>query len=789
MAKIFYTFLLFVFLYIPASAQTVSGKIITRDGSPAANVNIELKDLRLFAITNENGEFSFNNIAPGNYTVVASYSGLQTRQFSVELKKESVSVKITLLENSQQLEEIIVQTKKNINDVPLSVGKIAINPMDLPQSISVIGENTIREQQVQRLSDVVKNVNGVYLSTTRGSVQESFSARGYSFSSSNMFKNGSRVNSGVMPELSSLEKVEILKGSSSILYGNVAPGGIINMVTKQPKFDAGGEISFRTGSYGFIKPAFDFYGAVSKKIAFRINGTYEKADSYRDVVSSKKYYINPSMLFQLSNKTQLLLQGDYLNHQFTPDFGIGSLDNTKIPDVKRSAFLGTSWQYNKAKQTTATATLKHKINESWNLTASASYQLYKRDYYSTERIQALANGDWGRPLNKIKSEEDYLVGQIDVTGKFKTGNIQHKLLAGVDADRYYTTTYSFDNPTFYDSINILDPGKFIPRTDIPSANKIKSVYTPIYRSGVYVQDLISLTYDIKLLAGIRWSQQKSSPATTTFLQNDSIVKAASKSDQAFTPRLGIVYQPTKNISVFGSYANSFSINSGTDVYGNALAPSMIDQYELGIKNEFLNKSLNLNLTFYKIINNNLAQTAQFAADGTTPNNNISLKELVGQTTSNGIELDIQGQPINGLNILAGYSYNDIRFTKTKAAKGNYIEGERLVNNPANTANVSAFYTFQNKSLKNLKVGVSVYYIGDRLAGWNNTQQQAQQYSRLISIKGFTTADMSVSYTYHKLNLIAKVSNIFDTYNYYVHENYSVNPIAPTQFFTTISYKF
>ena len=112
-----------------------------------------------------------------------------------------------------------------------------------------------------------------------------------------MFKNGSRVNSGAMPEVSSLESVEILKGSAAILYGNVAPGGILNMITKKPKFDFGGEVSLRAGSYNLIKPAIDIYGPLSNKIAYRVNGTFESADSYRDQVSSKRYYINPSLLF------------------------------------------------------------------------------------------------------------------------------------------------------------------------------------------------------------------------------------------------------------------------------------------------------------------------------------------------------------------------------------------------------------------------------------------------------------------------------------------------------------
>jgi iron complex outermembrane recepter protein len=770
--------------------NNISGKIITSDGQPAAFVNIELKELRKTAVSAEDGRFDIINIPDGKYTMVVSFTGLQTQLKTIEAGKYVPAFfEFTLTENEQQLKEVIISSKKGMNRQAVTAGKIAIDPMDLPQSIAVIGQSVIRDQQSMRLSDVIKNVNGVYLATTRGGVQESFSARGYAFSSTNMFKNGSRVNAGVMPEVSSLEKVEVLKGSAAILYGNVAPGGIINMVTKQPKFNFGGEVSLRAGSFGLIKPAFDVYGPISKNAAFRINGTYEKTNSYRDVVHSERYYINPSILFKLGNKTELLLQGDYLDHNFTPDFGIGSLNNTVIADLPRGAFLGTNWQYNKAKQTTATTSLKHTFNQAWSLTTTASYQQYKRDYYSTERIQADSIGDWSRPLNKILLQEDYFIGQFDVTGNFKTGTIEHKLLTGADADRYYTTSYTFNNPTVYDKINILDPEKYLPRKDIPAASKITRLQTPINRMGVYIQDLISLNSKFKLLAGVRWSQQKSDPATTTYLLKDSTAKGLAKSDNAFSPRAGLVYRPTGTTSVYVSYANSFSVNSGTDVFGGALSPSVIDQYEVGVKNEFFKGRLSANLTFYKIINNNLAQTAQFAADGVTPNNNTALRELVGQTTSDGIELDISSQPVKGLSILAGYSYNNMRYTNIPKIKGNYIEGERLVNTPAHTANASVFYTFEKQQIKGLKIGAAVFYTGNRFGGWNNTHEQVQKYSRLIPVKAFTTVDISAGYTFNKISLLLKASNLFNTFNYYVHENYSINPIAPAQFIATAAYRF
>lgn len=767
----------------------IKGKVITTDGRPAAYVNVALKEKNTGTVTDEDGRFELSNVKQGSHTLVVSHIGLVTKENEVTVQSgQTATIDFVLAETAVQLQEVIVKyNMRTLNRQPVSAGKISINPLDLPQSITIVNATLLRDQQVQRLSDVLKNVNGVYLSGTRASTQETFAARGYGLGNNNLFKNGSRINSGAMPEMSSLEKVEVLKGSAAILYGNVAPGGIVNMITKQPKFNWGGEVSMRAGSYDLYKPAVDVYGPISKDIAFRVNGTYESAGSFRDQVSSERFYVNPSLLFSLGGKTDLLVQGDYLQHEFTPDFGIGSIDNTIITPVGRNVFFGAPWQYAKTNQATAGFTLRHKISNNWNVNVNGSYQNYKRDYFSTERIQAAANGDWARPLGRANNQEDYIIGQIDLTGKFTTGSIHHTLLTGVDAERYLTTayTYTLAGGTTYDVINLLDPAKYVARTDMPAATAIRYTNTPVVRTGAYMQDLISLSAKLKLLAGVRWSLQEAKKVDTVFLADGKKTNGgAIKTDKAFSPRVGLVYKPIESTAVFASYANSFTVNSGTDVYGNALAPSVIDQFEIGVKNELLRGDLSINVTAYRIINHNLAQTAQFAADGVTPNNNTALKALTGETTSDGIELDIAGHVIKNLDVTAGYSYNYMRYTETPDAKGNFVEGERLVNNPAHTANATVFYTW-----KGIKLGATYNYVGKRVGGWNNTIGQAQNYDRRIPVDGFSTLDLSAGYTYKKISTMLKVSNVTNTFSYYVHENYSVNPISPTQVIASVAYRF
>ncbi|MFL5746698.1 MAG: TonB-dependent siderophore receptor, partial [Niastella sp.] len=594
------------------------------------------------------------------------------------------------------------------------------------------------------------------------------------------------------------EKVEVLKGSAAILYGQVAPGGVVNMVTKQPKFNFGGEVSMGIGSYDLYKPAFDIYGPISKSIAYRVNGTYVKANSFRDQVSSERYYVNPSLLFKLGKRTQVVAEGDYLKDNFTPDFGIGTLGGKNIPNVKRSSFFGTPWQYNKTKQTTTTLTIKHQLSNNWNLNASFSYQDYKRDYFAVERIQADSTGKWGRPLGRINTNEKFYAGQVNLIGKFNTASLEHNLLAGLDADRSVTTDYNYTFPAMngfasgiYDTINILDQLKYNARTDLPLVTTIRKRIAPINRMGVYVQDLIKLSPKFNLLAGIRFAYVETRGIDSINLLNDTKVTGVTRYDHAFSPRFGLVYKPVNTTAVFVSYSNSFTNNTGSDLDGKALKPSIIDQYEVGVKNNFLNDRLSVNVTLYRIKNNNLAQTAPYLKDG-TPNNNTNYKMMSGETTSDGVEVDLAASPIRGLNITAGYSYNYMRYTKTDTSVGSFKTGERLVNNPGHTANGSIFYSFAGR-LEGFKIGTTIVYLGDRFAGWNTDVLKTGPVTyrdRLIAVSGYTTVDVSAGYTFRKkISLLAKVSNLTNTYNVNVHENYSVNPIPPTQFTATVSYKF
>lgn len=697
----------------------------------------------------------------------------------------------------KRLREVVVIAKNN--PTKASANRSGIKTMDLPQAVQVIGTEIIQQQQSIRLSDIIKNANGVYVGSARGGAQESFWSRGYDMSSNNMFKNGFRFSSGSIPEVSSLEKVEILKGSSALLYGNVAPGGILNMVTKTPNFKTGGEVSMQAGSHNFYKPAVDVYGAFNHSIAYRLNASYENSESFRDFVSKERYYFNPSLLFRVSEKTDITVQGDYMSDDWTPDFGTGMIGK-EIADVPRNAYLGAKWANGTTKQATTSVLVNHEFNSNWKLNFNGSFQNYDRESIATERIQPAANGDWNRPYGRNKAVEQIFANQISLQGNFNTGKIKHQLFTGIDTELANTDAYTFKffNPTtgafvsIYDQVNIFDPSSYDQANEAPllPSRATKIVKTETGRYGIYAQDLISFTDQFKVLAGIRYSYQEAKPVTYD-LEANTVKEEAIRNDRAFSPKVGLIYQPLKTLTLFSSYSNSFTPNTGVTIDNEAIKPSIIDQFEAGIKNEFLNGALTTNLTFYQIVNSNLAQMAEFDANGNINTNN-QVKSLSGETTSKGFEIDITYKPLVDFNINAGYSYNDMRYTETSGLTGSFIEGDRLTRTPKHTANLSFFYKLPSGMFKNLSFGAIGNYTGNRVAGWNNQINPTYPngiYDREIPLNGYTSIDASVGYDWKNISILCKLSNITNELNYTVHENYSVNPIAPRQVMTSIRYKF
>lgn len=737
-----------------------------------------------------------------NFSGFAQNSDISKTTTDSSSEQNSVVNDTVKNKKGEVLQEVIITSSQQ--KAAVTVGKSGIKALDLPQSVAVISQATLQNQQVANITDVLKNTNGVYIMGMSGGYQEEIASRGYALGSSNTFKNGVRYFNGMPTEMSGIEKVEFLKGSAAILYGNVTAGGILNLITKKPQFNFGAEAGVTIASYDSYKTTFDVYGGLgdSKKVAFRMNGANTQAESYRIGVKSESKYVNPSLLINLSDKTSVLFEADYLKDRRTPDFGAGII-NYKLVELPRSRFTGVSWSYNEAEQLSFTTTIKHQLSEKWSVNFMNSLRYYKTDLFANTRPNAVLsspanaapvlsidnNGNWTRGLQRNEAKDNYWMQELNIKGQFKTWNMNHQVLFGVDTDSYKTETLAsvYKNPAKnyrneYDVINIFTTDLTTARSDVPNMDKVTLTTAPVKRVGAYVQDLVSFNKYLKALFGVRYSYQDTENTVYTYAITNPAPKPdktvnTHQYDDAFSPRIGLIFQPTENQSIFASYSSSFVPNAGLDYETKeSLKPSTINQYELGIKNELFEDRLFANVTVYQIENNNLAQTSLIDAN---------YKELAGGTKSKGVEIDLVANPVKGLSILGGYSFTEIKYTSSNIFK----PGTQILYMPKNTANLNFNYTFAQGKLKGMNLGLINSYVGVRAAGRYADLSKPNDPRRPVQLPEYFQSDATISYKVHQLTFRGKVSNIFDTVSYNVHDDNSVNPVTPTNYSLTVNYSF
>lgn len=807
--KLYFMLMTAWFFAITVQAQinrgTLKGIISNAGGVLQEGIPVGLEGTKLGNITDENGVFYIKNIPEGTYKLVVSGIGFKTKSFTVKVADgQNEPVNLVIDASAETLSEVVVSGVGSKNSQTSYAGlKIPVPIRDIPYSLQVVDRELIQQQQANRLGEIARNSPGVYLWTTIGAIDEYLGARGFTISDNGIFRNGIRNNYSSMPDAAGIERVEFLKGSSAILFGQINPGATVNIITKKPKFENGGEISLRMGNYGFVKPSADVYGALAKNLAYRLNVSYENGNSFRDKVKGKRFYVNPSLQWNIGKKTTLLIEGDYTKDERTTDYGLvafskittnadGSKTNTyTIADLPRSRFLGASFNNNITKQANVSYTLTHKLNSLFTLRNIVGYSQTKKDGFSTgyHNTPLLANGDLVRSVQQLDQLDKYLIGQLDLLASVKTGILKHQALIGFDADNRRQDNPNWTTLSSYDTLNVFslntENGRRV-RDDRPTLPQTTVSRPVINRFGAYAQDLISVGEKLKILLGVRYSYidnesrtfyRKGLVQSGKTVANDSTVRS-SKYPDAWTPSLGLVFNPIKNVSLYASYTNSFSPNTALDKDGNVLDPSRINQYEAGVKTDWFENRLSFNATYYSIINDDVVQ-----ADPSLAGRSM----LSGRQDNKGVELTLSAKPVAGLVVSAGYSYIDARYTKN----ANYIEGSRPNNTPKNTGNIWVGYRLNSGSLKGAFLGAGIFFTGER----NGDDYRKTTVSGVTTtlapfiLEAYHEIDVSFGYQWKRYGLMGKVSNLTNTLNYNVYRNVSINPTAPRQFAVTASVKF
>lgn len=443
--------------------------------------------------------------------------------------------------------------------------------------------------------------------------------------------------------------------------------------------------------------------------------------------------VTPSISFRLSDHTNLNLFYEYgrsvANSTLEPLLSDGSL----IPKNVTGYYLGAP----KVENQRFGYTLKHEFNNSWQLRHSLSIGFSSLDYEAVEYTSLLEDRFLSDYLayNFAQSIDKYL-GLIDVVGKFKTGSISHQLVFGFDYNREVSYFGFNSNSVDLPRLDIFNPNYNVSLPEIPPGLFTNLDTNQSY--GIYLQDQISFNDNLKLLIGGRYDWITSE---TGLINSDR----ASQSNGAFSPRIGLVYQPSKTVSLYTSYSQSFRPSVGRNPDNVPFEPTRGSQYEVGVKADFFNGKLSMTLAAYNLTRTNVltpASDPELARQG--------FQVQVGEQRSRGIELDVTGAVLPGWNIVGSYAFTDTQVIEDNAIPSTV--GNRLKGVPQHQASLWTTYTIQRGDLQGLGFGLGLFYVGERQGDLENSFQ----------VDGYLRTDAAIYYRRNQFSAAVNIRNLFNT---------------------------
>lgn len=622
---------------------------------------------------------------------------------------------------------------------------------DTPQSIQVIPQQVLEDQQVVRLEEALSNVSGVTYGGTFAGVDVDFTIRG--FNNAPILRDGFRrlgdINDGI-PETANIERVEVLKGPASILYGEIQPGGVINLVSKQPLAEPYYSGEIRVGNREFLSPQFDFSGPLTEdgRLRYRFNTLYRYEESFRNYNQEiERFMVAPVLSYQLGNRTDLTVQLEYSEYEGPFEIGLPAVGND-IVDVPLARITNEPDDFVESEFLSVGYRLEHRFSDNWRIRNAFRYMT--QDLLDVGAIPLdfdEATGILNRGYNQQDRETKDYSFQTNIVGEFATGSINHTLLFGADLNRSQEREITGFDVVNLQPLNIFDPqyGGF-DEFDADSLPLLRDNDIETDRVGIFVQEQIKFLDNLILVAGLRYDtvERNAISYPNAF---DPIRTETNRNYDAFTPRLGIVYQPIPSISLYGSYSRSFTPNlSATTETGDFLDPEEGEGYELGVKAEWLEGRLSTTLAYFDITKKNVA---------TTDPNNPLFSIAAGEQRSRGVELDVVGRILPGWNIIASYAYTDAKITEDNT----FSVGNRLFNVPRHSASLWTTYEFQQGSLEGLGFGLGFNYVGERQGDLANS----------FEVDSYFLTNAAIFYRRDNLRFAINVKNLFD-----------VNYIAATQ---------
>ncbi len=666
-------------------------------------------------------------------------------------------------------------------------GDVAIK--DTPQSIQVLDGELLNTIGATGLEDALEMASGIAKQNNFGGLWDAFAVRG--FSGDENFPSGYLVNGfnggrgyGGPRDASNIEKIEVLKGPNSALFGRGEPGGTVNIITKKPKFDTGGSFSVSAGSYDNYRVEGDVTGPVADKVAVRLNGAAEDAGSFRKTVKTKKYTFSPSILVELTEDTSLSYEMEYVNQKVPFDRGIVAI-NGVLGAVANSTFLGEPDDGpTKVRVLGHQAQLQHNFSDDWSLLIGAGYRETSFKGFSSEAELAggrqtldKTNGTFLSRQRRYRDfQTEHSVLRAETSGTFNTGDFTHHVIMGTDWDKFEVDHLQLRSR----------PGTYTAGRPITAANNAINVYNPVYGNmpvpgafrseletqeawGVYLQDQIDVTEKLKIRFGGRYDNFDHSVDFRRTSTN------ASKTYKKFSPQAGIAYEFTEEVSVYGSYGQGFRPNSGADASNTLFRPEETKSYEVGAKYTTPDGNITSTVALFSMKKNNV-----LTADPV--NSGFSL--AIGKARSKGIEFDLNAKLPEDIQVYLTYSYTDAEVAEDMLDP-NFAqpirEGSALLNVPKNSANLLVTKEFTVGTDDIVTVGGGVNYVDKRL-GETATEFYLPSYTLVKLLASWQPTD--------QLKLSVDVNNLFDK-RYYAssYARLWVAPGTPRTFTARVSYTF
>ncbi|MBT1704750.1 TonB-dependent receptor [Chryseosolibacter indicus] len=783
---------------------SVRGTVKTSDGNPAEFVNVSIEGTAKGTIADKKGDFEIRNVAPGNYMLVASYVGLEGQKQEIAVKAGEVTqVDFTLKENTQELEEIVVSGGRFVTESPY-VSKMPLKNIENPQVYNLVTSDLFRQQAITNFDDALKNVPGIsklWESTGRASGDGSsyYTLRGFE-AQATIINGLPGLTSGSLDPVN-IERIEVIKGPSSTLFGSslISYGGLINTVTKKPYAGFGGEIGYMAGSFGLNRVTADINAPLKEDaVTLRVNTAYHTENSFQDAGFRNSFFISPTLAFKANERLSFLLVTEFMQEEKTntPMLFLGRETPLQYSDLKdlnynKDLSLTNNDLSIKNPRYNLQAQMNYKLSDSWTSQTVLSRGVAKSDgYYSYLYDNQNGNRDFALWISDQQSQFVTTDIQQNFIGDLKIGNLRNRVVVGLD----YFHRNLINNSTGYTrvhnvnaqgQINYINPrdGQLLPPTYLTKQG-VDNLLAALPFSGsnskdaqysVYVSDVLNITPQLLAMASLR---------VDYFDAEASITTDKDDYDQTtLSPKFGLIYQiiPDK-VSAFANYMNGFKNIAAAELYDTegertgvfrTFKPEHANQMEFGVKSNLLSDKVVATISYYDI---NVSDVVS-----SDPANIFNSLQRGGEIESKGFEVDVNASPVEGLNFIVGYSYNDSKVIKGDEASVWLETGKRPISAGAkNLVNAWATYTFKSGPVNGLGIGFGGNYIDELPILDSKTTGR-------FTLPAYTIINGSLFYNTNAMRISFNINNITDK-EYYTGYS-TINPQKPRNFVVSLAYKF